>query len=133
MWWLSLKKNVKIVAVWCRQHWRWLVGIVAFAIVYSLGRRNARGVRVQAELARKQYKREKEAIEKAHKLEIEKREEAEKNYVDAVKKIEEEYERDKWNITQAKKEEIKNLVRQAKESPEQIDHILEKELGIKKV
>jgi len=131
--WLTLLKYLKITAAFCRQHWRWLVGIIAFVIVYSLGRKGAAGVRVQAELARKQYKKEKEAIEKAHELEIKKREEAEKNYSEAVKKIEERYEKDKLNITRSKKEDVKKLVREAKSDPDEIDRILETELGIRKI
>ena len=133
MWWLSLKKNVKIVAVFCRQHWRWLILIVGFAVAYMLGKRGTRGMRVQAELARKQYKREKEAIEQAHKLEIKKREEAEQRYSEAVRKIEEKYEKDKWNMTHVKKEKIKTMVREAKNNPDKVDNILEQELGIKKI
>jgi len=130
--WLTFLKHLKIAAIFCRQHWRWLVAFVAFIVVYILGKKSARGMLVQAELARKQYKREKEAIERAHELEIKKREEAEKNYSEAVRKIEEQYEKDKLNITRIKKEDIKKLVREVKNDPNEIDRILEAELGIKK-
>ena len=121
------------MAAFCRQHWRWLVAIIAFVVVYSLGKKNAGAARVQANLAKEQWKKEKEAIERAHELEIKKREEANERYVDAVKKIEERYENDKMNITQAKKEQIKNLVRKSKSDPDEVDRILEQELGIKKI
>ena len=132
MTWLIVNKYLKITAVFCRQHWRWLVLFVAFVAVYLLGRRNAGAYRLQASLAKKQYLREKEAIEKAHQLEIQKREEATKRYSEAVKKIEERYEKDKWNITRNKKEEVKRMVQKAKHSPEEIDRILEQEMGIQK-
>ena len=80
--------KLKIIAAWCRQHWRWLVLSIAFVVVYLLGKRGQKSLKVQAELARKQYLKEKEAIEKAHELEIEKREEAERVYSNAVTKIE---------------------------------------------
>ena len=75
--------------------------------------------------------REKEAIQKAHDLELKKKEEAQKRYSEAVDKIERRYEKDKWNLTHAKKEEIKTLVRKAKEDPDEVDRILEEELGIR--
>ena len=128
MFWVKLK----IAAAWCRQHWRWLVLSIAFIVVYLLGKRGQKSLRVQAELARKQYLREKEAIQKAHEFEIEKRDEAEKVYSDAVTKIEDRYEKDKENLTFAKKEELKALVRKAQEDPTEVDRILEQELGIKK-
>ena len=51
---------------WCIQHWRWLAFGLFALIAYFTGRRNARGLWQQAELARKQYKREAAAIERAH-------------------------------------------------------------------
>jgi hypothetical protein len=125
-------KNLKIAAAWCRQHWRWLVLSIAFIVVYMLGRKGSKSLKLQAELARKQYLREKEAIQKAHDLEIQKREEAQKRYSDAVVIIEKKHEEDKQNLTYAKKEEVKKMVRKAKEDPEEIDRILEQQLGIKK-
>ena len=124
--------NLKIAASWCRQHWRWLVLSIAFIVVYMLGKRGSKSLKLQAELARKQYLREKEAIQKAHDHEIKKKEEAEKRYSDAVDRIEEKHEKDKSELTRAKKEEIKRMVRKAKEDPVEVDRILEEELGIKK-
>ena len=124
--------NLKIAAAWCRQHWRWLVLSIAFIVVYMLGRKGSKSLKLQAELARKQYLKEKEAIQKAHDFEIQKREEAEERYSDAVILIEKRYEEDKWNLTSAKKEQIKRLIRKAKEDPAEVDRILEQELGIKK-
>lgn len=58
--------TIKKIYVWCVQHWRWLVfGLVAL-VAYLTGRKNARALWKQAELARKHYKAEAEAIEKAH-------------------------------------------------------------------
>ena len=133
MTWLIAKKYLKLTAAFCRQHWRWLVAVIAFVVVYSLGKKSAGAVRLQADLAKEQWRRDKEAIEKAHELEIKKREKANKRYIEAVKQIEEKYEKDKWNITHSKKEEIKGLVRKSKTDPDEIDRILEQELGIKKI
>ena len=107
--------NLKIAAAWCRQHWRWLVLSIAFIVVYMLGRRGSKSLKLQAELARKQYLKEKEAIQKAHEFELKSKQEAQDRYNNAVNKIEERYEKDKWNISHAKKEEVKALVRKAKE------------------
>ena len=124
--------KLKIIAAWCRQHWRWLVLSIAFLVVYMLGRRGSKSLKLQAELARKQYLREKEAIQKAHDFEIQKREEAEKRYSDAVVRIEKRYEKNKKNLTFAKKEQLKTMIRKVKQNPAEVDRILEDELGIKK-
>ena len=128
MFWLK----TKIVLAWCRQHWRWLVLSIAFLVVYALGKRGSKSLKVQAELARKQYLRDKEAIEKAHEEQNRLRDEAQKRYAEAVDKIEHRYERDKKNITHAKKEAIKKMVKKVKEDPDEVDRILEEQLGIKK-
>ena len=130
--WLILLKYLKISGAWCRQHWRWLVLISLFIGAYLLGKRSANGIKLQASLAKDQYKKEKEAIEKAYELEIKMREQANERYSEAVKKIEEKYEEDKANITRSKKEQIKGMVSKVKHSPDEIDKILEKELGIQK-
>ena len=132
MLWLNVLKYSKLAAVWCRQHWRWLVLFISFVVVYLAGRKHAKGLRVQAEMAKEFYEKEKEAIHKAYEFEIEKREEANKRYSEAVKKIEEEYERDKQEITHARKEEIKKMLSKVKENPDEVNRILEEELGIKK-
>ena len=90
--------KLKIAAAWCRQHWRWVILSIAFLVVYMLGRKGSKSLKLQAELARKQYLKEKEAIQKAHELEIQKREEAERRYSDAVVLIEKKHEEDKIKI-----------------------------------
>jgi len=50
---------------WIKAHWNWLVLVGLFCLAYALGRKNARGLLVQAEVAKAQYKAEAEAIETA--------------------------------------------------------------------
>ena len=64
--WLTIKKYFEKSFAWCVQHWRWLVFALVALAAYLTGRKNARILWKQAELARKQYKREVAAIEKAH-------------------------------------------------------------------
>ena len=128
MFWVKLK----LAAAWCRQYWRWLIFVIAVLVSYALGKRDNDKLKELAKLAKDMYLKEKEAIEKAHKLELQKKEEAKKRYSEAVDKIEEKYEKDQWNITHAKKEAVKRMVKKAKHDPNEIDRILEEELGIKK-
>tara|TARA_B100000900_G_scaffold412951_2_gene435806 strand:- start:2408 stop:2794 length:387 start_codon:yes stop_codon:yes gene_type:complete len=66
MTWAATKIFFKKAFAWCVQHWRWLVFASVTLIAYLTGRKNARSLWQQAELARKQYKREAAAIERAH-------------------------------------------------------------------
>jgi len=67
----STRKNkfmlyLKKATAWSIQHWRWLVfGSIAL-IAYLTGRKSAKNLWQQAELARKHYKAEAALIEKAH-------------------------------------------------------------------
>jgi uncharacterized protein YbjQ (UPF0145 family) len=83
-------------------------------------------------MAKEFYEKEKESIKKAYELEMENREKARKTYSDAVIKIEQEYEKNKKELTHSKKERIKRMVSKAKDKPEDVDAILERELGIRK-
>ena len=128
MFWVKLK----LVAVWCRQYWRWLVFVIAVLVSYLLGKKDKDKLKEQAKLAKDMYVKEKEVIERAHQQELKKKEEAHKRYSEAVVKIEKKHEEDQFNITHAKKEAIKKMVKKAKSDPDEIDRILEEELGIKK-
>ena len=105
---------------------------ISFVIVYLAGRKHSKSLLIQAQMAKEFYEEEKEAIHKAYELEMEHREEANKRYSEAVARIEEEYERDKRRISHSQKEQIKSLVSKAKSDPDEVDKILERELGIKK-
>ncbi len=124
--------KLKLAAAWCRQYWRWLVFATAVLVSYLLGKRGKDALKEQAKLAKEMYIKEKEVIERAHQQEMQAKEEAQQRYSEAVDKIEERYEKDKVSITHAKKEAVKKMVRKAKEDPDEVDRILEEQLGIKK-
>ena len=132
MWWLKVKKFWDIASSWCRQHWRWLIFIFAFIVVYLLGRRNSRIELIQAKIALKQYEKEKRAIERAHETEIKLREEAKKKYDSAMGIVRDKYKNDFNSLNMQKEAEIRKKLKQAKNNPSEIDKILEDELGIKK-
>ena len=129
--WLLIKKWWDIASVWCRQHWRWLVMLVALVIVYLLGKRQNRVELLQAKLALKHYQQEKDAIIKAYDTEKKLREQAKQKYDDAMKAVSERYANDFNSINMQKEAEIRKKLKQAKNKPSEIDKILEEELGIK--
>ena len=127
----ALKKRFEIIGLWLRQHWRWLIFIFAFLVVYLLGRKNSKVELIQAKLALKQYEKEKRAVEKAYETEMKLREEAKKKYDKAMIAVREEYMNDFNSLNMQKEAEIRKKLKQAKNNPSEIDKILEKELGIK--
>ena len=132
MWWLAAKKWLKIAAVWCRQHWRWLVlGTVAI-IMYYLGHKASKAQVLQARLALDSYKKDKEAIEAAHQKEVEDIQKAHERYAKAMAQLSQEFSSKTDEISLKKEKRIRDLVKKAKKDPDEIDRILEEEMGIKK-
>tara|TARA_Y100000592_G_C5303338_1_gene236550 strand:+ start:159 stop:548 length:390 start_codon:yes stop_codon:yes gene_type:complete len=129
MFWVKLK----LAAAWCRQYWRWLIFVIAVLVSYLLGKRDKDKLKEQARLAKEMYVKEKEVIERTHQQEMKAKEEAQQRYSEAVDKIEKKYEEDQFNLTHAKKEAIKKMVNKAKRNPDEVDRILEEQLGIKKI
>ena len=50
---------------WIKAHWNWLVLVGLFCLAYLLGKKNTAGLLAQATLAKDQYKKDAEEIEKA--------------------------------------------------------------------
>ena len=105
-----IKKHSEKAFAWCTQHWRWLVfGLVAL-IAYLTGRRNAKNLWQQAELARKQYKAEAAAIEKAHAEKDKKIKKAEDKFNSDLKDLEKEKKDLENKLEKRKKSAILRLV-----------------------
>ena len=128
---LLVKKWWDIASVWCRQHWRWLVMVTVLIIAYLLGKRQNRAELIQAKLTLKHYKQEKDAIVKAYETEKKLREEAKRKYDNAMKIVREKYKDDFNSLNMQKEAEVRKKIKQAKNNPDEINRILEEELGIK--
>ena len=129
--WLVIKKYWDISSAWCRQHWRWLVMLVAFVVVYFFGKNKGRVELIQAKLALKSYEQEKKAIIKAHETENKLREEAKNMYNIAIGIVHDKYKNDFNSLNMKKEAEIRRRLKEAKNNPAEIDKILEAYLGIK--
>ena len=119
---------LKKATAWSIQHWRWLVfGSIAL-IAYLTGRKSAKNLWQQAELARKHYKAEAALIEKAHEDKNKKLEKADKNFKNKLTKIEKNKDEDLAGLETKKEEEQLSLVN----DPEAVDNALNN-IGINEV
>lgn len=105
--------------------------MAALVIVYLLGKRQNRAELIQAKLTLKHYKQEKDAIVKAYETEKKLREEAKRKYDNAMQIVREKYKNDFNSINMQKEAEVRKKIKQAKNDPDEINRILEEELGIK--
>ena len=132
MWWLAAKKYLKIAAIWCRQHWRWLVVGTAAIVLYYLGRKSAQAQVLSAKLALETYKADKAAIERAHQKEVEDIKKAQKTYNKALAHIDQQFASKTDSLSLRKEQEVRKMIKKAKKDPNEIDRILEEEMGIKR-
>ena len=59
MLWLNKTKN------WIKAHWNWLALLTLAAIAYFLGRKDSANLLAHAKIAKEQYKKDAEGVEKA--------------------------------------------------------------------
>ena len=130
---LIAKKYWDKFKVWCYYHWKWLVLILAFVVMFLLGRKSNKGLLKQAQGALKSQKLESAAVERSHRLEIKKREKARKKYESAMERIEKEHSEGQQKLDEAKKKELKKNLKLAKNNPDEIDRILSDEFGLKEI
>ena len=128
----AFKKSCDKVYIWCAQHWRWLALITASVIAYFLGQKNSKSLRVQAELARDQYKKEADMLEKTHAEKQKKLNEADRKYNKALSRLDEKYNDNASDLKREKDKVYKKLLKEAKKDPEKLDSLL-KDMGISEV
>ena len=101
--------------------------------MYYLGRKHSKAQLVQAKLALKSYQQEKRAIEKAHEKEVEGIKKAQETYSKAMAQLSQEFSLKTDSVNLKKEKKIRDLIKKAKKNPDEIDRILEEEMGIKKL
>ena len=96
---------------WVKAHWNWLVLVGLFCLAYALGRKGARGLLVQAEVAKAQYKAEAEAAKNQYKAESEAIEQAARDKNKRDQKIDNRTEEIKRKIELKKQQDLEDLKR----------------------
>ena len=118
-WWEKVK-------AWSLAHWRWLVFTIAAIVALVLGSTKAREWKRHAHLAKKNYKKEKAAIENSHNQHL-------RGVMDAVAERDEAHEQNvlsfKEKSKQLRREKIRRMLEDSKDDPAAINRYL-KEHGI---
>jgi hypothetical protein len=128
----AIKKSIDKALVWCRQHWRWLVLSSVALLAFLLGRKNSKTLRIQALLAKDQYKEESEMIEKAYKNKEAKKKRTAEKYKNSLKQLDKLYDNKSSILDREKDKEYRSLLEEAQHDPDKLDNLLEG-LGIKEV
>lgn len=128
---MALRKSWKKLKSWCFHHWRWLVFVSGALLLFCLGRRSNKDLFRHAQSALKAAELESKAIERKHKTEIKLREKARVKYDKAMEAIEKKHEKNKAELSEAKKKELKKNLKKVKNNPDEIDKLLFEEFGIR--
>ena len=129
---LAIKTTLKKTWTWIRHNWK-----VPAILVYTLGlwlifRKKDAAYEV-LETRNASYKKQINAINEIHEEEIQKRNRIIENYNTILKDLEEQYERDSLELDKKKRKEIKNLVEEYDEKPDELAKLLAEKYGLEYV
>ena len=126
---LTLKSTLKKTWTWLRHNWYVPAVIVYTLALWILFRNKTKALDV-LEIRSKSYESQIKTIEEAHKKEIEARDQILKNYDNVLTQLEKDYEEKNMKLDTKKKKEIKKIVKEFNDRPDDLAKILAERYGI---
>ncbi len=117
--WLAVKTFFKKSIAWCKKYWQILVGASIPIVIWLLTRKSDNLDEVLKKV-KEDHEKEVDIINKAHDMEVELREKALKDHTERLRIIEEEHTKAEVELSVKKKKKIDKIIRDNKESPEEI-------------
>ena len=126
---LTLKSTLKKTWTWLRHNW-YVPAVVVYTLVLWFLFKNKAGALKVLEIRSKSYESQIKTIEEAHKKEIEARDQILKNYDNVLTQLEKEYEEKNMKLDTKQKNEIKKIVNEFNDRPDDLAKILAERYGI---
>ena len=126
---LTLKSTLKKTWTWLRHNWYVPAVVVYTLVLWFLFRNKTKALEV-LEIRSKSYENQIKTIEEAHKKEIEARDQILKNYDNVLTQLEKDYEEKNMKLDIKKKKEIKKIVKEFNDRPDDLAKILAERYGI---
>ena len=126
---LTLKSALKKTWTWLRHNW-YVPAVIVYTLVLWFLFKNKAGALKVLEIRSKSYESQIKTIEEAHKKEIEARDQILKNYDNVLTQLEKDYEEKNMKLDTKKKKEIKKIVKEFNERPDDLAKILAERYGI---
>lgn len=130
--WLTVKASLKKTWVWLKHNWYVPAVIVYTIILWLLFRNKSKALEV-LEIRSESYKDQIRAIEDTYREEVDKRDEILKRYNEILSNLEKEYEEKNMLLDRKKKEEVKKIVTEYNDSPDDLAKILAERYGLEYV
>ena len=118
------------IKLWCFHNWRFLVIGGAILLAYLLGGKKVKALQTQLQMSRELYKKEVDAIEGASDKKSEMMSVANLKYQRALEIAHKSAMESEDHAELIKAERVRRLIETNKDSPEEIDRILNEEFGI---
>ena len=126
---LTLKSTLKKTWAWLRHNWYVPAVIIYTLVLWFLFKDKAGALKV-LEIRSKSYESQIKTIEEVHKKEIEARDQILKNYDNVLTQLEKDYEEKNMKLDTKKKREIKKIVKEFNDRPDDLAKILADRYGI---
>jgi len=131
--WLATKALLETSWVWIKEHWQIPFLLVWTIIVWAMSRGNVEAVTAVMEAKKESYKKQIDALKVSHAQEIKKREELHLKYRETIATIEEEFEIKEEELSNLKKKKIKEIIKDSKDKPDEINKKIEDLFGFTRV
>jgi hypothetical protein len=129
---LAFRTIVKKTWVWLKHNW-YVPAVIAYTLVLWLLFRNKTEAMDILELRANSYKDQIRAIEDAHQKELKERDEILKRYNAVLEKLEKDYEEKNIKLDKKKKEDIKRIVEDYNDRPDDLARVLANKYGLEYV
>ena len=129
---LAFRTIVKKTWVWLKHNW-YVPAVIAYTLVLWILFRNKTEAMDILELRANSYKDQIRAIEDAHQKELKERDEILKRYNAVLEQLEKDYEEKNIKLDKKKKEDIKRIVEDYNDRPDDLARVLANKYGLEYV
>ena len=126
---LTLKSTLKKTWTWLKHNW-YVPAVVIYTLVLWFLFKNKAGALKVLEIRSKSYEDQIKAIEDTHRKEIETRDNILKKYDTILLQLEKDYEEKNMAISKKKKQEIKKIVKEYNDRPDDLAKVLAERYGL---
>ena len=126
---LAIKSVLKKTWIWLKHNWYVPAVIVYTLVLWFLFRDKTKALEV-LQIRSKSYESQIKTIEDSHKKEIEARDQILENYNNVLSQLEKDYEEKNMKLNKKKKQEIKKIVKEFNDRPDDLAKTLAEKFGL---
>ena len=126
---LTIKTSLKKTWVWLKHNW-YVPAVIIYTLALWILFRNKTAALEILQIRSESYEDQIRAIESTHKKEIAKRDQILQNYNKVLQDLEKDYEEKNMVLSRKKKEEVKRIVKEYNDRPDDLAKILAEQYGL---